>query len=690
MVSCDNIIENVSISLTNLCSNSSTDWFVGVSGSYGFYSMSYSKPLVKGRLYFFKATTKYTTTNKTPESCFIYAQGGSVSVAGPNWRVMNPVAGQEMVLYGYQYAATKGLNSSGNIYYGPSGGLDGVVGYAKNVIVYDITELYTLLKSKGVVGNEAGMSEWCNSNLEYCLPGVSYDINSILVANDNLETNGVILTKGNIIGNIVECDGMEYYTCRDEYRGMTYFDNGITPIAMVYNNKNNGSVTLTRVSGKDVQSPFYPEHQYVLKITTNGEAQPSCGGFYTLYTAIANEIVVEKFVAKIPVGYKVNRAGNTPSSSMTLEWISSQEGTGEWEEYTVVSKYNSTGTFSSDGHIYLSANSGYSTTSVTWYLAYVNVCYIKDNEELKNYTVLPHKDRIKDNKLFTREINTANLISNGILTDSGMTLPDGLVFDDTDYAGNAKRCVVQNVGVKAFELFGDIKINPQTRYKLSYWIKCKNDMSNFLTGVVPCTSGGTLLDHTKTHYVSGTKTTLTADLKPGDTQIQVSSNNAWVVKNYSKIGFRRWNDSYNYLGTFPTSQVTEGIVTGKNGSNIILLRNPYTGETMTKGTYVVESYDGGTYPYPIQKTALPTDNTWKYVEGYFGGEGYNGQWDGATTGGQWLALPNDTEYIRIKVNMYANNSTLPIKFCDFRLEEAGVKNGDGCRNENKIQFIKHS
>ena len=666
--------------------NSSTTWFTGVTGNYGFYSIVYEKPLVKDRLYFFKTTHKYTTTNAIPESSFMYAQGGAVSVAGPKCKITNPVANQENVLYGWQYVRTTAQNNSGNIYNGPSGKIDGVVGYVKNTMVYDITEMYLILKSQGVVTSEDTMAEWCHNNLEYKAPGVIYDVTSLL--GNNTKT---ILTKGSIISEVVECDGMEYYTCKDEYRGMTYFDNGISPIAEVYNNKHNGSVTLTRVSGKDASSPFYPEHPYVVKITTNGEASPNLGGFYTLYSAKSNEIVVEKFVAKIPVGYKVERAGNTSGDYMSVEWLSSRDGTGEWEEYTVVSKYKSSGSFSSDGHIYLSANTGYSTTSVTWYLAYVNVCYIKDNEELKYYTALPKKDVIKGNKVFSCCFDTTNLIPNGTLEDSNMELPAGAYFDENDYAGNSSRSIVQPVGNYALKgVFGKIKINAQTRYKISYWVKCKGDMSSFLTAIAPFTENNDELTHTFTHYVNYTKTTLKTELKNGDTQMQVSSNANWVVKDYSKVGFRNWNDGWNKLGTFGSLVSSNGIVDGTSGNNIVLFKNSYTGDTMPVGTYVVESYDGGTYPYPINKNGLPTDNTWKYVEGYFGGEGFSGSWEGNVVDTQWPSLPKDTDYILLYLNIYTNNGSVPIKFCDIRIEEVGTVMGDGSRNENKIQFIKHN
>lgn len=81
-------------------------------------------------------------------------------------------------------------------------------------------------------------------------------------------------------------------------------------------------------------------------------------------------------------------------------------------------------------------------------------------------------------------------------------------------------------------------------------------------------------------------------------------------------------------------------------------------------TYVVEAFDGGNYPYPVDKSKLPTDNEWHYVEGYFGA---NSLWDGNGSGG-WPNLPSDINHITLGLNMYNNNGTVPIKYADIKIE----------------------
>ena len=184
-------------------------------------------------------------------------------------------------------------------------------------------------------------------------------------------------------------------------------------------------------------------------------------------------------------------------------------------------------------------------------------------------------------------------------------------------------------------------------------------------------------------YVSGTKTKLTANLTNGATQMTVSSNANWVDRSYSRVGFREniYKDSWNTKGISNSNGQT-GLIKGVSGSNIVTFKIPYSGSTIPSGTVVVESYDGGSWPYPISKEALPTDNTWKYVEGYFGGENY--QWDGGSWG--WEALPSDTTHITLALNIYGNTGSVPIKYADIKIEEIGLTDGE--RHLNTIQFKK--
>ena len=154
----------------------------------------------------------------------------------------------------------------------------------------------------------------------------------------------------------------------------------------------------------------------------------------------------------------------------------------------------------------------------------------------------------------------------------------------------------------------------------------------------------------------------------------VSSNANWTIRT-CKLGFRS-NDtkSYNDLGT--SSSIA---VSNKTGTTVINFSSAYAGTAIAVNKYVVEAYDGGSYPYPIQKTSLPTDNEWTYVEGYFG---KNSLWNGAVTSGSWQNIPFDVRKMRLVINYYTNTGTVPIKYCNIKIEPIMV--GSLVRNEQKI------
>ena len=134
----------------------------------------------------------------------------------------------------------------------------------------------------------------------------------------------------------------------------------------VYNNNSNGTVTHARVL---TSSDNPTDSTHMIKIVTNGAAKPGTGGFINKTTSYANAVFYHVFVAKVPVGYKVNNHANHTGDGRTFTWLTSQEGTGEWELYAYRLNAGSTGSFRDFGHVALTANPGYSSTSVTWYLA---------------------------------------------------------------------------------------------------------------------------------------------------------------------------------------------------------------------------------------------------------------------------------------------------------------------------------
>lgn len=701
-----------SIVLRNLNTNPQNNratWTGPLTG-YGFYSVPYETPLIEGHYYYRRFTYKFTTTNQSPTWAQFYAQGGYVG--GPTIR--NPVAGREYTVseirrptiassaYGY-------TRTSGTIYNGPSGAISGVSSYVKEVLCYDVTELYAALKASSFwsVSSESDLKTWCDTNLRWYPSGHDYELEHELIYGDTPQIN-LCFNKGHILTqNLVETDGLRMFSASTGLRDNTYFDTGSG--VGIYNNSGGGTVTHTRVDAKAQGSPFANEHPYVLKITTNGTASPGAGGFVAQHYAKANNIFVEKFVAKIPVGYTVTYACNGQGTGYTVNYIGSRAGTGEWEEYTIVYHCGTSGTFSTGGHVYIT---GSNNTSVTWYLAYVNNVDVTTlattfgfntdyiGSFIQNYVALPDKVRydgqadkaIDAFALYTHGYDERNIFPSYRIEDQDTAiLPSGWSYDTSDVApgSGAKVSLVQpvNAGVCYFSI--PLKVSPGQRFKVSYWVKCKGDMTSFLTATPYYTDSGTALNHTKIVFKSGTITKLTQDLVSGATSMKVTSNANWASKNYSRVGFRSSNTnvSWNDIGISNGVSGSGSFITGVSGSDTVNFASAYTGSTIPSGTVVVECYDGGQYPYPIQKFQLPTDDTWKYVEGYTGvASRDNYSWVGQDDVGTWQTVPVGIHQMRLYLNIYKNTGTVPIKYCGIRVEP--ISTGSSKRSDEKVIISK--
>jgi hypothetical protein len=144
----------------------------------------------------------------------------------------------------------------------------------------------------------------------------------------------------------------------------------------IYNNAGNGNVTHSReiIAGNPVGT-------YGLKITTTGSASPDHGGFYFATPTAANKVYVTKIIAKIPVGKSISWGSNEYGTGGSGYWLTSQAGTGEWEEYIFQVNCGSSGTFSSTNFFYLSGGSVATPENpVVWQVAYATVLDITNSK----------------------------------------------------------------------------------------------------------------------------------------------------------------------------------------------------------------------------------------------------------------------------------------------------------------------
>lgn len=178
------------------------------------------------------------------------------------------------------------------------------------------------------------------------------------------------------------------------YRDPTFVEggNGIS----VYNNSNNGTVTITRTSSSTVPN----DSGKMLTIKNIGTASPNCGGFTFATTCGYRKIFITRIIAKIPVGRDITFHTNSIGTGGTQKWLTPTKGTGDWQEY-ICKVYCGTSNFSSTHFFAITG-----AYNVTWYLAYATVFDVTTSER---YTTT-----IDANGIYTATLN-ANQITAGTI-----------------------------------------------------------------------------------------------------------------------------------------------------------------------------------------------------------------------------------------------------------------------------------
>ena len=179
-----------------------------------------------------------------------------------------------------------------------------------------------------------------------------------------------------------------------------------------YNNSGNGMVAVERTT--DINLPN--QSGYKLKITTSGSAYPGLGGFYFGTETRANAVFITRFIAWVPVGYRIEWATNSTGTGGTSKWLTNKLGTGDWEEYAYYVKCGSSGTFFSTNYFYLAGGDG--SLPVTWHLAFATVYDAGSIDDT------PTKDELKTGitikpgaiNIFGKDISIA-----GMVTFSGLS-----------------------------------------------------------------------------------------------------------------------------------------------------------------------------------------------------------------------------------------------------------------------------
>lgn len=124
----------------------------------------------------------------------------------------------------------------------------------------------------------------------------------------------------------------------------------------VYDNSGSGQVTLDVIDNSEAPNGTHK----VLRVKSAGTATlPGAGGFYYGIQTDKNRIIIFRFTAKVPADKLLSFASNQAGTGYTSEWLTSNHGTGKWEEYIHVVYCGGSGTFSSTGFFYINQGGAY-------------------------------------------------------------------------------------------------------------------------------------------------------------------------------------------------------------------------------------------------------------------------------------------------------------------------------------------
>lgn len=215
------------------------------------------------------------------------------------------------------------------------------------------------------------------------------------------------------------------------YRDPTFRsgNNGI----IVYNNAQNGTVTVTRTGASAPN-----DSGYVLEIKTTGSASPGFGGFTFSTSTGYKKIFIVRIIAKIPAGRQIAWATNSIGSGGTSKWLTPTAGTGDWCEY-IYKVMCGTASFSSTNFFYLTGGAAATAEApVIWQVAYATVFDVTSSER---YTTT-----IDANGIYTGTLTASQV--NAVAIDAG-SIRTGTLSADRIAAGSINSSKLDAASIKA-------------------------------------------------------------------------------------------------------------------------------------------------------------------------------------------------------------------------------------------------
>ncbi|MCL1652597.1 phage tail protein [Elizabethkingia miricola] len=157
----------------------------------------------------------------------------------------------------------------------------------------------------------------------------------------------------------------------------TVFSKGTTNGISVYNNSGSASVKLFLYYGDRYGAPTNSNSIAVIQYNGDGNVTPYLGGFTFATPTRSGAIFVTRLIAKIEVGYEISFHSNPIGDGGSSQWITSNKGTGKWEEYIYLVRCGTSGAFSSTNFFAING----ANKHLEWYLCYASVFDLTDAEK---------------------------------------------------------------------------------------------------------------------------------------------------------------------------------------------------------------------------------------------------------------------------------------------------------------------
>lgn len=124
--------------------------------------------------------------------------------------------------------------------------------------------------------------------------------------------------------------------------------------------------------------------QYMLEITATQNSAYGLGGFVQYTAAKSGGEFYHVIVAKIPEGYTLRPGANACGDGYKFEWLTDNQGTGQWETYVYKLKCGTTGKFEDFGYAWISGPAATEANPVKWYVGYSNIYDATGIDQTKN------------------------------------------------------------------------------------------------------------------------------------------------------------------------------------------------------------------------------------------------------------------------------------------------------------------